>query len=240
MKWLSPIIASELCDSVFTNLHGLFDLHQFFQFLLGPQVEQTMGAADYATALLEIISTSGQFMYPNVVPDVLPRGLSPPCLVSVAAEFYATGPAGDLNGIVSYIVEAISRRSLNLEDTALCQAVDLKSTQHPVTPVLGLALYLCYDSKCVSSRLLDAGLIPAIEQLYDLGFPDPRQSGRRMIRQTVPELKRLCHLLLCAISRHCDIRDSVLFGELKDDIREESRLSIHRFACDDYWKDVDY
>ncbi|KIP07901.1 hypothetical protein PHLGIDRAFT_117669 [Phlebiopsis gigantea 11061_1 CR5-6] len=106
---------------------------------------------------------------------------------------------------------------------------------HPASPFLCFAVHLAYESRTAARMLLERGLARRIEHLYDMyddarALPDAWTDGVHTHGRLT--MLHLCHFLLLAVARHCDLSVYVVKEELSAHVRERSReLSERWFGC---------
>lgn len=103
--------------------------------------------------------------------------------------------------------------------------------EHPASPFLCFAVYLAYESRAAARMLLERGLTRLVEQLYD-AYDDAAEFPSRWIDVSSHghlTMLHLCHFLLLAVSRHCDLSVYVVQEELSEHLRLKSREMSERW-----------
>lgn len=103
--------------------------------------------------------------------------------------------------------------------------------RHPASPYLLLGIYLAKHSGLAATAMLQHGLLPLVESLYDEP-PLAKHVGRDTAVSGVSQriMCQLCRAILEEISRHCDLRDCMIREELQGEVVGISRaLSMRCF-----------
>ncbi|PSS38152.1 hypothetical protein PHLCEN_2v12 [Hermanssonia centrifuga] len=161
-----------------------------------------------------------------IAPDSLADIPPSPWLCEDVILFLRSAPAHNTQAVVEFIIDILrplARRDTSLQDR---DAVVAANSRYPASPYLWFTVYLACDNKTASSLLLASGLLHILECLYDTEFSDrPPHGGRikNLLWQNKHDIRRICYLVLSAISKHIDLHDFLLLEQLTYDIRMESR-----------------
>lgn len=178
-------------------------------------------------------------------------GLSLHWLLKVADIYFAKNADEVIYYIVGRILEGIHMKLATESDPSdnLSEVFHLKSAaatvgeagtrhpsleRHPASPYLLLGIYLAKHSGLAATAMLQRGLLPLVESLYDEP-PLAKHVGRDIAVSGVSRriMYQLCHAILEEVSRHCDLRDCMIREELREEVVGISRALSMR--CFNWW-----
>ncbi|KAI0689918.1 hypothetical protein BC835DRAFT_1366801 [Cytidiella melzeri] len=182
-------------------------IHHIFTYLATPYVEWP------SLAFLE----ENHFLWPppkwpvTHIARVLPKRDSPVTATLVEHILRATRPNAQFDPTDSELLELQRLMDGNepARESQRYTPADYRC-RHPASPFLWFALYLAYENHFAARSLVHGGFIDNIRALYDLGFPDPRVTGKDLkgvALQSSHDLTLLCYMTLRCLFRHDEARN---------------------------------